>query len=67
MVWPKESGSVTTQIRFGHKVYSPTINTGDADVLFAFGKLEAARYIYQLKKDGTLIVNEEEILGHCQY
>ena len=57
----QRGGSVTTQIRFGEKVYSPTINKGEADVLVSFEKLEAARYIEQLKKEGTLIVNEEEM------
>ncbi|HEY8363320.1 MAG TPA: indolepyruvate oxidoreductase subunit beta [Tissierellaceae bacterium] len=57
----QRGGSVTTQIKFGDKVYSPTINIGEADVLVAFEKLEAARYISHLKKDGILIVNEEEI------
>ena len=57
----QRGGSVTTQIRFGDKVYSPTINKGEADVLVSFEKLEAARYVSQLKQNGTLIVNEEEI------
>ncbi len=57
----QRGGSVTTQIRFGDKVYSPTINQGEADVLVSFEKLEAARYISLLKKGGTLIVNEEEM------
>ncbi len=57
----QRGGSVTTQIRFGETVYSPTINKGEADLLVSFEKLEAARYIEQLKKDGTLIVNEEEM------
>lgn len=57
----QRGGSVTTQIRFGEKVYSPTINKGEADLLVSFEKLEAARYIEQLKKDGTLIVNKEEM------
>ena len=57
----QRGGSVTTQIRFGDKVYSPTINKGEADVLVSFEKLEAARYIELLKKDGALIVNEEEM------
>lgn len=57
----QRGGSVTTQIRFGDKVYSPTVNKGDADVLVSFEKVEALRYIPQLKKDGILIINEEEI------
>ena len=57
----QRGGSVTTQIRFGEKVYSPTVNKGDADVLVSFEKVEALRYIPQLKKEGILIINEEEI------
>ncbi len=57
----QRGGSVTTQIRFGEKVYSPSIDKGEADVIIAFEKLEAARYISQLRKSGTLIVNDEEI------
>lgn len=57
----QRGGSVTTQIKFGKKVYSPSIDLGEADVLVAFEKLEAARYINQLNKKGTLIVNDEEI------
>lgn len=57
----QRGGFVTTQIRFGDKVYSPTINLGEADVLVSFEKLEAARYVPLLKKGGTLIVNEEEM------
>jgi indolepyruvate ferredoxin oxidoreductase beta subunit len=57
----QRGGSVTTQIRFGEAVYSPTINKGEADVLVSFEKLEAARYVPLLKKGGTLIVNEEEM------
>jgi len=57
----QRGGSVTTQIRFGEKVYSPTINKGEADVLVSFEKIEALRYIPMMKKGATLIVNEEEI------
>jgi Pyruvate:ferredoxin oxidoreductase and related 2-oxoacid:ferredoxin oxidoreductases, gamma subunit len=52
----QRGGSVTTQIKFGQKVYSPIINTGEADVLVAFEKIEALRYIENLKISGTLIV-----------
>lgn len=58
----QRGGSVTTQIRFGEKVYSPTINECEADVLVSFEKLEAVRSISHLKKDGILIINEEEIM-----
>ncbi len=57
----QRGGSVTTQIRFGEKVYSPTVNKGEADVLVSFEKIEGLRYIPMLKKGGTLIINTEEI------
>ena len=57
----QRGGSVTTQIRYGEKVNSPSIDVGEVDMLISFEKLEAARYVNQLKKDGILILNEEEI------
>ena len=57
----QRGGSVTTQIRFGDNVYSPTVNKGEADVLVSFEKIEGLRYIPMLKKGGTLIINTEEI------
>ncbi|HLR35232.1 MAG TPA: indolepyruvate oxidoreductase subunit beta [Tissierellales bacterium] len=57
----QRGGSVTTQIRFGEKVYSPNITEGEADLIMAFEKVEAARYIDHLKKDGILVVNNEEM------
>lgn len=57
----QRGGSVTTQIKFGKKVYSPSIGREEADILVSFEKLEAARYLEFLKKDGMLIVNNEEI------
>ncbi|NLM06456.1 MAG: indolepyruvate oxidoreductase subunit beta [Tissierellia bacterium] len=57
----QRGGSVTTQVRFGEKVFSPSIGVGEADVLVSFEKLEAARYLESLKADGKLIVNTEEI------
>lgn len=57
----QRGGSVTTQIRYGNRVYSPSITPGEVDVLVAFEKLEGARYVNQLRKNGTLIINEEEM------
>jgi indolepyruvate ferredoxin oxidoreductase beta subunit len=57
----QRGGSVTTQITFGQKVYSPNIGTAEADVLVAFEKAEAIRYLSSLKPEGTLIVNDFEI------
>lgn len=57
----QRGGSVTSQIRFGDKVYTPIIEKGKADVLLAFEKLEAMRNIAYLSKDGTLIVNDFQL------
>lgn len=57
----QRGGSVITQIRYGDKVYSPLIEKGRADVLLAFEKLEAARYVEYLSPEGTLIVNDLEM------
>ena len=57
----QRGGSVVSQVRFGEKVYSPIIKKGDADVLLAFEKLEAARYLEYLQRDGIIIVNNDRI------
>lgn len=57
----QRGGSVVTYVRFGQKVYSPIISKGEADVIIAFEKLEAARYSKYLKKGGKIIVNTQTI------
>jgi len=57
----QRGGSVTTQVRFGDKVYSPLIGKGEADVIVAFEKVEAARWLEYLKPGGTLVVNDYEL------
>ena len=57
----QRGGSVVTYVRFGEKVYSPIVAEGEADFIISFEKLEAARYAKFLKKDGTIVVNTQEI------
>lgn len=57
----QRGGSVTTQVRFGEKVYSPLIEKGKADVIVSFEKSEAARNLSYLKKDGHVVINDYEI------
>ncbi len=57
----QRGGSVVTYVRFGDRVYSPVIEDGEADFIISFEKLEAARYVDKLKKDGTVIVNTQQI------
>lgn len=57
----QRGGNVSTQIRFGEKVYSPIVGVGQADVIVAFESMEALRWINYLKKDGKMVINEFEI------
>lgn len=57
----QRGGSVVMQVKYGEKVYSPLVELGEADVIFAFEKLEALRYLPYLKEDGVMIVNTQEI------
>ena len=41
----QRGGSVVTYVRYGDKVYSPVVETGEADVVLAFEQLEAARQL----------------------
>ena len=69
----QRGGSVVTYVRFGEKVYSPIITEGEADIIIAFEKLEAARYAKYLKKGGKIVVNTQQIdpmpviIGATQY
>lgn len=58
----QRGGSVTAQLRYGKKVYSPLIEPGKADVLVAFEMMEAARYLPYLHKQSKIIVNSQKIL-----
>lgn len=53
----QRGGSVSTQVRFGPKVYSPIIGNGQADLLVSFEEMEAARYLKYLKPGGKIVVN----------
>lgn len=57
----QRGGSVISQIRFGKKAYTPLIEKGEADVILAFEKLEALRYVDYLSEDGILILNDLKI------
>lgn len=57
----QRGGSVVTYVRYGKKVYSPVIDKGEADVIISFEKLETARWLEFLKKDGTIITNTQEV------
>ena len=57
----QRGGSVVTYVRFGEQVYSPIVTTGEADLIVSFEKIEAARHLPCLKKDGVIVVNTQQI------
>ncbi len=57
----QRSGSVSSHVRFGKKVYSPVIDRGEADIVLSFEELEALRWASYLKRDGKIIVNQQRI------
>ncbi|MFW2365220.1 MAG: indolepyruvate oxidoreductase subunit beta [Desulforhopalus sp.] len=58
----QRGGSVTAQLRYGKKVYSPLIEPGGADIQMAFEMMEAVRYLPYLHKGSKVIVNTQKIL-----
>ena len=57
----QRGGSVTAQLRYGTKVYSPLISVGEADIVVSFEMMEAARYLPYMHKDTKVIVNTHKI------
>ncbi len=69
----QRGGSVSTQVRYGKEVLSPIVGKGSADVIVAFEKMEALRWLEYLKIGGKMVVNDFEInpapvnLGKAEY
>jgi indolepyruvate ferredoxin oxidoreductase beta subunit len=57
----QRGGSVSTQVRWGDKVYGPVFGKGEADIMVALEKMEAVRYADFLKPDGVAIINDYAI------
>lgn len=57
----QRGGSVVTYVKYGEKVFSPIIDKGEADIILAFERLEAARALPYLKKGGKIILNDRAI------
>lgn len=57
----QRGGSVVTYVKYGEKVYSPVIEVGEADLILAFEKLEAARWMSYLKEGGKMMVSQQSI------
>ena len=69
----QRGGSVSTQVRYGEKVYSPIVGRGEADVIVAFEKMEALRWLCYLRPEGKMVINDFEIpsapilMGQAEY
>jgi len=57
----QRGGSVTAQLRYGTKVYSPLISPGEADMVVAFEMMEAVRYLPYMHSQTKVIVNTHKI------
>jgi len=57
----QRGGSVSSQVRYGDKVFSPVIEVGGADIIVSFEKMEALRWLDHLKIGGKVLVAETEI------
>lgn len=57
----QRGGSVSSQVRYGEKVYSPVIEIGGTDILVSFEKMEALRWLEYLKPEGKIVVNNYRI------
>lgn len=57
----QRGGSVSTQVRYGDKVNSPTIGKGNADILVSFEEMEAYRWLPYVKKSGVVVLNDYKI------
>jgi len=57
----QRGGSVTTQVRFGEKVYSPIIGKGQADIVVSFETMETGKWLEFLKPNGKVVVNDYQI------
>ena len=58
----QRGGVVTSHVRFGSRVYSPLIPERRADVILAFERAEALRWVHELKPGGSLIVNDHKLI-----
>ncbi|MFP4660861.1 MAG: indolepyruvate oxidoreductase subunit beta [Halanaerobiales bacterium] len=57
----QRGGSVVTNVKIAEKVYSPIIEKQEADIILAFERLEALRWIEYLKPGGKMIINDQQI------
>lgn len=58
----QRGGVVSSHVRIAPRVYSPTIQYGQADVVMAFEQAEGLRAVDWLKKDGVMITSTTKLV-----
>jgi len=54
-------GAVVGHVRWGERVHSPIVPEGRVDYLVAFEILEGLRWLNQVRPEGTILINQQEI------
>jgi indolepyruvate ferredoxin oxidoreductase, beta subunit len=57
----QRGGSVVSHVRFGGKVFSPTITRGECGLLIGFEPVEALRNVHFLREGGSVVCNTRKI------
>lgn len=57
----QRGGAVSTQVRFGERVFSPIIGRGEADIMVSFEAMETLRWLEFLKPGGVVVANDYRI------
>jgi len=58
----QRGGIVSSHVRIGPIVYSPTIEHGQADIIMAFEQAEGLRVLDWMKKDGVAVVSTTQLV-----
>lgn len=53
----QRGGSVISYVRWGQAIRSPLVGAGEVDVFLAFEKVEALRYLGQLRRGALAVIN----------
>jgi indolepyruvate ferredoxin oxidoreductase beta subunit len=56
----QRGGSVTSHVRIGHRIYSPTIIEGSANMILGFEPIETLRSLKFANKDTRIIMNTKQ-------
>ena len=57
----QRGGTVATAVRFGEVIGAPAVPAGEADFLVAFERLEGARHVPLLRREGVALVSDQRI------